>query len=290
MTTGTMITQASAPTVTEAVRAELGCIARTVRMVVARRLAMPSDQVGRIVDFADGSRSTVYRETVHNDARAESPVLLAVRFRLRALGGSRIGHALFRIESLLNTVLFAAHAGFVSKLWMTDRDTGFYRGIYEWDGSGRAEQYAEILRVVLRPWVQRGSFAYTIQLGQRDDFLAGRAAGNPAQTRSPWWLPVPPPLAAGHRLDTAEGDTGHRDQPVGSTLSGRARVVACALRQCAHRFMDERKAFGVEGAVDAAHPVEHARQVERAGVGALLGGALRPVGVGVLAPTCRGRR
>jgi hypothetical protein len=117
-------------------------------------------------------------------------VMLAVRFRLRFLGSSRLGHALFRFESLFNTLLFAAHRGFHSKLWLTDAETDYYRGIYEWEDSGSALDYAETLRIVLAPWVQRGSFAYRIMNGlSRPDFLAGQLPC-PAHEADRWCSPA----------------------------------------------------------------------------------------------------
>jgi len=149
--------------------------------------------------FADGSSSTVYRETVRNGYEAISPIILVVRFRLRLLGRSRFWHGVFRLESLFNTLLFAGHEGFVTKLWLTDSATGYYRGIYEWDGERSATSYAEILRVVLQPWVQRGTFGYEILGGvNRTDYLAGRLAGS--EVNDPglgWCVPVSSELVGG---------------------------------------------------------------------------------------------
>ena len=118
--------------------------------------------------------------------------MLAVRFRLRFIGSSRVGHALFRFESLFNTLLFAAHRGFHTKLWLTDRDTGFYRGIYEWEDEDSAIKYAETLRVVLAPWAQEGTFAYrVIQGARRPDYLKGRIPASVDISREDeWWMPV----------------------------------------------------------------------------------------------------
>ena len=88
------------------------------------------------------------------DLETTPQVMLAVRFRLRFIGSSRLGHALFRFESLFNTLLFAAHRGFHSKLWLTDPTTDYYRGIYEWEDEESAIEYAETLRIVLAPWVE----------------------------------------------------------------------------------------------------------------------------------------
>jgi hypothetical protein len=152
---------------------------------------MPREMVGRNIVFADGSRSEIYRETAMRHLGTTPRVILAVRFRLRLIGSSSLGHALFRFESLFNTVLFAAHRGFHTKLWLTDRSTNYYRGIYEWRDGESAAAYAEVLRVVLAPWVQTGSFAYRVIDGiRRPEFIDGQIVPDSSETPEDlWWLP-----------------------------------------------------------------------------------------------------
>jgi hypothetical protein len=152
---------------------------------------MPREMVGREIVFADGTRSAIYRETAMRDVGTSPQVMLTVRFRLRLIGSSTVGHALFRFESLFNTLLFAAHLGFHTKLWLTDRATDYYRGIYEWQDPESAEAYAEILRVVLSPWVEIGSFAYRIIEGTpRPEFLSGQVLPDSSYVPEDlWWLP-----------------------------------------------------------------------------------------------------
>ena len=169
---------------------ELRCAISTLALISRRKLAQPDDLVGSHIEFADGSVSKIYRETSMRDVHSTPQVMLAVRFRLRFIGSSRLLHALFRFESLFNTLLFAAHRGFHSKLWLTDAATHRYRGIYEWEDNASALDYAETLRIVLAPWVQRGSFAYRIMNGvSRPDFLEGRLA-DAVHEGDRWWLPA----------------------------------------------------------------------------------------------------
>jgi hypothetical protein len=163
----------------------------TVLLLAHNEIALPDDNVGRVVGFGDGTRSQVYRETAMRKRRREGLVLLVVRFRLRFIGSSRLAHWLFRLESIMNTVLFAAHRGFQTKLWLTDRRTWFYRGIYEWEGEEAAVEYAETLRVVLRPWVQRGSFAYRlIRDRSRVEYLEGAEMEKRQEPDDAWWAAV----------------------------------------------------------------------------------------------------
>jgi len=168
--------------------AETRCVSRTLVMLARNEVTMPTGNLGRTIRFADGTASQIYRETATGPTRADDLVLLAVRFRLRFIGMSRFWHFAFRVESLLNTVLFAAHRGFHTKLWLTDRETGFYRGIYEWRGRDAAFEYLETLRVVLTPWAQTGSFAYEVVEGvSREDYVDGCV---PAGWNATWCLPV----------------------------------------------------------------------------------------------------
>ena len=61
---------------------EISCALQTLGLVALGRIGMPKHEVGRIVAFADGSTSRIYRETVARGQRAADPVLLAVRFQL----------------------------------------------------------------------------------------------------------------------------------------------------------------------------------------------------------------
>ena len=171
---------------------EMRCAISTLALIALRKLAQPEDLAGSFIEFADGSVSKIYRETSMRDVATTPQVMLAVRFRLRFIGSSRFLHALFRFESLFNTLLFAAHRGFHSKLWLTDAATDCYRGIYEWEDNASALEYVETLRIVLAPWVQRGSFAYRILNGvSRSDFLEGRLPIADAVTDDDrWWQPA----------------------------------------------------------------------------------------------------
>ena len=175
----------------DVVRIELRCVLVTLLLLVRGRIGMPRAMVGREIVFADGTRSRIYRETVMRDVEISPRAMLVVRFRLRLLGSSKVGHALFRFESLFNTLLFAAHPGFHSKLWLTDRVTGYYRGIYEWQDAESAAAYAEALRVVLSPWVQAGTFAYRVCEGiPRPQFLQGQVISDSFDAPGDqWWSP-----------------------------------------------------------------------------------------------------
>ena len=177
-------------TLVAALRAYASCALVTARLLARRQLRLPAGNVGRRLEFADGTTSRVYRETIRTGAPTAQPTLLVVQFKLRLIGRSRLMHALFRAESILNTVLFAGFPGFRSKLWATDEQTGVYRGVYEWDGAEAARSYATTLTALLRLLSVAGSVQFHIEPGiRRDEFLrnphvVGAVGSDQAQR---WW-------------------------------------------------------------------------------------------------------
>ncbi|MBN9110741.1 MAG: hypothetical protein J0I34_18420 [Pseudonocardia sp.] len=148
--------------------------ASTARLLVRGALTTPRALVGTVLRDADGGGSTVFRET-RAARRAADRVLLVVAFRLRWVGNRRWAHAVFRTTCVVNTPLFAGFPGFVSKLWLTDRSTGVYRGLYEWDGASAAKAYVLRLAQVLRLVTVPGSVSYAVVEGvDRAEVLADR--------------------------------------------------------------------------------------------------------------------
>jgi hypothetical protein len=98
----------------------------------------------------------------------------------------------FRAESVLNTPLFVGFPGFVSKLWLTADELGRYRGLYEWDGAGRADRYARTLWRVLELVSVPGSIDYRVVPGVgRDDAIAESTVLGGQPSGRDWWRPVP---------------------------------------------------------------------------------------------------
>jgi hypothetical protein len=162
----------------------------TGRLLATGRLRSPRSHVGRRIGFADGSVFWVFRETLFAAPSPDRSVLV-VRFQLRLLGRNRLGHALFRAESLANTPLFAGFPGFRTKLWLTDERTGEYRGLYDWAGAGAAESYATALTGLLRPLCVPGSLGSHVEPdATRDRYLRAPTVGG--GQAGDWWAPVEP--------------------------------------------------------------------------------------------------
>lgn len=173
-----------------AVRALLGCARRTAVLVARRRIRQPRANVGRTVAFADATSARVYRETVVERDAPDSPAVLLVSFRLRWIRSDAM-HAAFRVESELNTILFAGFPGLVSKLWLRHDQRGVYRGIYQWDGPERAVSYARAMWWILALVSEPGSVHYAVLPGlDRDEVLQDPGVVD-ALVAAPggWWRP-----------------------------------------------------------------------------------------------------
>jgi hypothetical protein len=161
------------------------CVGRTADLIFRERLHEPADNVGREVRWADGTTSTVYRETT-TDHVPNEPCTLIVRFRLRTVRRP-VWHTLFRWASELNTVLFAGFPGFVSKLWFAGDEYGTYRGVYDWDGVAAAHAYVRALWWALMVVSVRSSIEYVVVPGvRRDNFLGDASIG---AANAPWCRP-----------------------------------------------------------------------------------------------------
>lgn len=161
-------------------------------LAARRRLHQPARNVGRHIEFADGTTATVYRETLVDRSPPAKPAVLVVCFRLRHIQSDRL-HALFRLESELNLIFFAGFPGLISKLWLDHDRNGRYRGLYQWDDADLAARYARTLWWPLALVSEPESIHYKVLPGVwREQLLTARGlidAGRVSGDR--WWLPVP---------------------------------------------------------------------------------------------------
>jgi hypothetical protein len=181
--------------ISQAMRAVVKCVGTSAALLVRRRVHMPKDHVGECLEFADGSKSRIYFETVIDRPPTQDPAVLVVGFRLRGIRGRR-AHAMFQFESRFNTPLFVGFPGFVSKLWMANDSHGLYRGVYEWDGADLAEAYARALWRVLALVSTPRSIHYQVLPGLRRDEVLHRPQLLSGYEGGQWWRPVQPLAAA----------------------------------------------------------------------------------------------
>jgi hypothetical protein len=169
----------------------LRCAFSTAALLIRGRIRQPRTNVGREIRFEDGTAARVYRETVIERPPPSDPVVLVVGFRLRRVHHP-MAHAAFRLQSELNTVLFAGFSGLVSKLWLRHDQDGLYRGIYQWDGADSAVAYVRALWWALALVSEPDSIHYAVLPGlDRDEILADPALVACVVARpGGWWRPV----------------------------------------------------------------------------------------------------
>ncbi|MGV9709245.1 hypothetical protein ACWDTI_01085 [Gordonia sp. NPDC003424] len=78
--------------------------------------------------------------------------------------------------------------GFVSKLWLAHDQHNLYRGVYEWDGARRANDYVRALWWALAVVSDTSSIRYHIVAGSHRD----QTLSDPPDTAAgQWWRPMP---------------------------------------------------------------------------------------------------
>lgn len=169
------------------------CAVRTAGLIATRRLHEPRTNVGRRVRWADGSTAAVYRETVADVTPTDTPTTLVGV--VPPTRGAQRGdlHRLFRLESELNTILFAGFPGFVSKLLFVNDERGVYRGLYDWRDPASAEAYVRALWWALIVVSERTSIHYDVLPGiRRDDLLKVPHLADDVAPDEPtaWWRPA----------------------------------------------------------------------------------------------------
>ncbi len=111
----------------------------------------------------DGRTYVVFRESARDAPTPRYPITLAVWFHLRAIPpGARLRRWLFERLCVVNTILFAGFDGFLVKLWMVNRDTSDYAGLYVWESADKADRYGRYITAILRPLSQPATVGYEI--------------------------------------------------------------------------------------------------------------------------------
>lgn len=148
-------------------------VPNALRSLLAGRIRLQRQQLGRPLTMSDARVFVPFRETVKDQTEwrtADEPAVLQPRFHLRGMSARRrFLHAIFRRVCILTTPFFVGIAGFRSKLWMVDPETGDFAGLYEWDSADEAREYAEGLARVLRVLSARGSVSYELVPNQTVD-------------------------------------------------------------------------------------------------------------------------
>jgi hypothetical protein len=127
----------------------LSSFAAFPRLAARGRLRLATGRLGCSYCLCDGRSYRVFRETVR-PLPDEQRTVIEVGFRLKLIRSARVPHWIFRRLCILTTPFWSGLAGFGTKLWMVDPDSGSYAGIYQWGATSEARSYLDVLLPVLR--------------------------------------------------------------------------------------------------------------------------------------------
>lgn len=119
-----------------------------------------------------GGVYSVFRETHNSRMMTDKAVTLVVGFRLKLIRSNRLMHWFFQRVCILTTPFWSGFKGFKVKLWMLDKDSKDYLGIYDWRGRQNAITYADALIRVLHAVSVGGSVWYDVYEQPFENYLA----------------------------------------------------------------------------------------------------------------------
>lgn len=143
----------------------IAAVIRSIRLLLNGQVRFPHRRVGRVLETADGTRFTVYRETTRAtdaDPPADGVVLV---FRVQtpdAAVATTLRHVLLKPVTNVATPFFVGMPGFRRKLWLVGQSRGEFLELYEWAAAADAERFVETLESLLEPVGFAGSWSFDI--------------------------------------------------------------------------------------------------------------------------------
>lgn len=142
-----------------------------LRMAMHNDLRQNKEYIGDTYKVGNGEYK-VFRVTEKLDTQGEQ-IILVVGFRLKIIGYNHLLHYLFQRVCMLTTPFWSGIEGFRIKLWMVDKITKNYIGIYDWRGKEEAKHYIDYLLPVLKFFSVKGTvWAEQIYGEKFEEYLA----------------------------------------------------------------------------------------------------------------------
>ncbi|MCC5467339.1 YdhR family protein [Pelosinus baikalensis] len=134
---------------------------RTLGYLFTSTIRFPNNRKGDIFRSDDGVQFEIFRQVVIKPTKNQPKypgALFRVRFRLAGMSPQK------NIKfSILPIPFIIGLSGFRSKLWMVNKTSGEFQGVYEWDTKEHAELYARSFAMnFMRKRSVPGSVTYTI--------------------------------------------------------------------------------------------------------------------------------
>jgi hypothetical protein len=133
----------------------------TIYLVLAGRLHFPRGRKGEQWIDPDGRWFTIFRQVIVDPGKGQPPKPGA-RFQVRFHVANMTPQQNERF-SVIPIPFIVGLPGFRSKLWMIDKGTGDFQGIYEWDTLQFAQRYAGSFAMrFMTGRARTGSVSYSI--------------------------------------------------------------------------------------------------------------------------------
>lgn len=113
---------------------------RALFKLLTGRVHFSNEYMDKVFVADDGQKFRVFRDMVYrpgSSARSDVPAIFAVSFKFAKFGFEK-NHKLSRIP----IPLILGHPGFMEKIWTVNEETGYWRGIYQWESEDAAEIYS----------------------------------------------------------------------------------------------------------------------------------------------------
>jgi hypothetical protein len=146
---------------------------RAAFYLITFRLRFPTTHIHESVRMEDGLRFEIIRHMkLRGEPDPEVGSILIVRFKFR-----RFSRAANIRLSRIPIPLIAGFPGFRDKLWMIDRETGYWQGVYQFDSVASIEGYkgSFVLGIMNKRAIESTVSYETLPGLDIEDFLAGTA-------------------------------------------------------------------------------------------------------------------
>lgn len=120
-------------------------------------LFLEAKRIGKTYTIQNHGNYTVFRETVNKTHLNNEEHVLVVGFTLRMINQNTFFHWLFQKVCILTTPFWSGFSGFAVKLWLVDKETKNYLGVYKWQGLQNSKVYCSVLLPILKLVSKKGS-------------------------------------------------------------------------------------------------------------------------------------
>ncbi|MGB5289575.1 MAG: hypothetical protein WBN42_13895 [Ignavibacteriaceae bacterium] len=152
----------------------LSSIIRAIYYLIISKLQFPSTYTNKIVRTDDGKEFKIFRHMhLKSNGQSENNAIFIVRFKFK-----KFSHNANIRLSRIPILLIAGFPGFRDKLWMIDRKTDYWQGIYQWKNLEAIENYKKSFVLgLMNKRAIHDSISYNIIKDRNiDDYLKNRMA------------------------------------------------------------------------------------------------------------------